>query len=184
MHMIEQLTRLKNLSAKLQTQLAREPTLPELAKAAGLPVTRVQMLMETARSAASLDTPIGGNELGPTVKDSVEDEREAADEEFGSDSLRNDMEAMLLELPEREARVVRLRFGLDDGKEWTLEEIGEALNVTRERIRQIEAKALRKLRVKTIDVSGKLMEYGENLEMLMDGSREMAARTSSGTRKT
>ncbi|KAG2433524.1 hypothetical protein HYH02_012642 [Chlamydomonas schloesseri] len=184
MHMIEQLTRLKNVTAKLQTQMSREPTIAELAKAAGLPVSRVQVLMEAARSAASLDTPIGGNELGPTVKDSVEDEREAADEEFGSDSLRVDMEDMLKELPEREARVVRLRFGLEDGKEWTLEDIGEALDVTRERIRQIEAKALRKLRVRTIDVSGKLKEYGENLEMLLDGSREIAARTSSGTRKT
>ncbi|KAG2442330.1 hypothetical protein HXX76_002416 [Chlamydomonas incerta] len=184
MHMIEQLTRLKNVTAKLQTQLAREPTLPEVAKAAGLPLSRVHLLMEAARSASSLDTPIGGNELGPTVKDSVEDERDAADEEFGSDSLRTDMEDMLSDLPEREARVIRLRFGLEDGQEWTLEEIGEALDVTRERIRQIEAKALRKLRVKTIDVSGKLKEYGENLEMLLDGSREVAARTSSGTRKT
>ncbi|KAG2483834.1 hypothetical protein HYH03_017357 [Edaphochlamys debaryana] len=181
-HMIEQLTKLKNATAELSAKLNRDPDLEELSAAVGLPVTRIQLLMDAARSASSLDTPLSNNDQGATAKDNVEDERAAADEEFGSSSLKGDMEGMLADLTEREAKVVRLRFGLEDGKEWTLEDIGDALSVTRERIRQIEAKALRKLQVLSVDASGKLREYSDNLHLLE--SREMAARTSSGTRKT
>ncbi|GLC38625.1 hypothetical protein PLESTB_000453700 [Pleodorina starrii] len=180
-HMIEQLTKLKTASSALAMELNREPTVQEMSAAVGLPVSRVELLLDAARAASSMEAGVGNDE-GLTIKDAVQDERLAADEEFGSESLRNDVEAMLEDLSEREAAVLRLRFGLEDGVEWTLEDIGDRLGVTRERIRQLEAKALRKLQVKTIDVSGKLKDYSENLTLLE--SHDVAARTSSGTRKT
>ncbi|KXZ44288.1 hypothetical protein GPECTOR_70g519 [Gonium pectorale] len=181
-HMIEQLTKLKNASAKLSMDLNREPTMAELSAAVGLPTRRVELLLEAARSAASMETPMAGTETGATVKDTVQDEGPAADEAFGSSSMRADVEAMLEDLSEREATVLRLRFGLEDGVEWTLEDIGDKLGVTRERIRQVEAKALRKLQVKTVGDSGKLTDYSANMDMLE--SKDVAARVSNGTRKT
>ncbi|GIL42592.1 hypothetical protein Vafri_570 [Volvox africanus] len=180
-HMIEQLTKLKNVAGVLAMELNREPSMQEMAEAVGLPVSRVELLLDAARAASSMESAVGSDE-GMTVKDAVQDERMTADEAFGSDSLRTDVESMLEGLSEREASVLRLRFGLEDGVEWTLEDIGSRLGVTRERIRQLEAKALRKLQVKTIDVTGKLKDYSENLGLLEN--RDVAARTSSGTRKT
>ena len=98
------------------------------------------------------------------------------------DALKRDLEGMLESLTEREASVVRLRFGLEDGREWTLEDIGERLKVTRERIRQIEAKALRKLKVMSVDDCGVLKEYNDNLSSLEQV--ELAGRTSSGIKKS
>ncbi|GIL86953.1 hypothetical protein Vretimale_15513 [Volvox reticuliferus] len=180
-HMIEQLTKLKNVAGALAMELNREPSMQEMAEAVGLPVSRVELLLDAARAASSMESAVGSDE-GMTIKDAVQDERMTADEAFGSDSLRTDVESMLDGLSEREASVLRLRFGLEDGVEWTLEDIGSRLGVTRERIRQLEAKALRKLQVKTIDVTGKLKDYSENLNLLEN--RDVAARTSSGTRKT
>ncbi|PNH05713.1 RNA polymerase sigma factor rpoD [Tetrabaena socialis] len=181
--MIEQLTKLKSTAALLQELHKREPTTAELAAELGLSVARVELMLDVSRSANSLDMPIGSDDGESTMKDAVEDDRAASDEVYGNNTLKEDMESMLAELPEREALVVRMRFGLlEDGKEYTLEEIGDVLQVTRERIRQIEAKALRKLKVRTIDESGKLKEYSDNLDMLE--GRDVAARTSSGTRKT
>ncbi|GFR40814.1 hypothetical protein Agub_g1434 [Astrephomene gubernaculifera] len=181
-HMIEQLSKVRTVSARLAAELLREPTAAEISAELGLPVPRIQLLLEAARAASSMDTAINGDESGGTFKDTVQDDRRAADEEFGADSLRGDMEALLGGIPEREARVLRLRFGLDDGKEWTLEEVGDVLGVTRERIRQLEAKALRRLKVASIDECGKLREYSENLRQLEE--HEVTARTSSGTRKS
>ncbi|GLI69214.1 hypothetical protein VaNZ11_013787 [Volvox africanus] len=180
-HMIEQLTKLKNVAGALAMELNREPSMQEMAEAVGLPVSRVELLLDAARAASSMESAVGSDE-GMTIKDAVQDERMTADEAFGSDSLRTDVESMLEGLSEREASVLRLRFGLEDGVEWTLEDIGSRLGVTRERIRQLEAKALRKLQVKTIDVTGKLKDYSENLGLLEN--RDLASRTSSGTRKT
>ncbi|EFJ41698.1 hypothetical protein VOLCADRAFT_109400 [Volvox carteri f. nagariensis] len=180
-HMIEQLTKLKNATAALAMELNREPSVEEMAEAVGLPPSRVELLLDAARAASSMESAIGGDD-GLTIKDAVQDERMAADEAFGSDSMRADVESMLEGLSDREACVLRLRFGLEDGVEWTLEDIGSRLGVTRERIRQLEAKALRKLQVKTIDVTGKLKDYSENLSLME--SKDTATRTSSGTRKT
>jgi RNA polymerase primary sigma factor len=145
--MIEQLTKLKNSTAELRAALNREPSNEELSKAVGVPMSRIEILIAAARSASSLDTPMGGDDEAASLKDVVEDDRAAPDEDFEGSSLKADIEAMLKDLNEREAAVLRLRFGLEDGREWTLEDIGEVLDVTRERIRQIEAKALRKLQV-------------------------------------
>lgn len=140
--MIEQITKMRAASQAISMRLGREATTAELAEALELPPSRIDALIAASRAASSLDTPVMGNDSGATAKDVVEDDSADADEEFGLSSLKHDIEDMIGELPEREATVVRLRFGLEDGEEWTLEDIGERLGVTRERIRQIEAKAL------------------------------------------
>ena len=137
-HMVETINRLVRTSRQLLQELGREPTTEEVAARADLPVERVSEIMKMAQEPVSLETPIGEEEdshLGDFIQD---------DNAFTL--LHEQLMEVLLTLTEREQKVLRLRFGLDDGRPRTLEEVGRQFNVTRERIRQIEAKALRKLR--------------------------------------
>ncbi len=145
-HMIEQINKVVRESRQLMQKLGREPTDEEIAEQLGWPVTRVKSVKNVAREPISLETPIGEDEdslLGDFIEDKeVENPSVQTDYKLLQEQIR----AVLSTLPPREQEVLRMRFGLDDGYSLTLEEVGLYFNVTRERIRQIEAKALKKLR--------------------------------------
>ncbi len=145
-HLVDTLNRLSRIARQLTQQLGREPTTAELAAAANLPVERVRELLQAAQEPISLEMPVG-QEDESTLGDFLEDERAIAPLDAAALSLlREHVQALLATLSERERRVLAMRFGLEDGQTYTLEEVGRAFGVTRERVRQIEAKALRKLR--------------------------------------
>lgn len=145
-HMVETINRLVRTQRQLVQKLGREATPEELAKELDMPVERVREIMRISQDPVSLETPIGEEEdshLGDFIQDNnVEVPADAATYTLLHEQLMD----VLSTLTEREQKVLRLRFGLDDGRPRTLEEVGRQFNVTRERIRQIEAKALRKLR--------------------------------------
>ena len=145
-HMAETINKLIRVSRQLVQQLGREPTVEEIAQALELPPEKVEDIQRIAQEPVSLETPIGEEE-DSQLGDFIEDKDSPNPEEATAGQLlREQLEEMLGELTEREREVLRLRFGLEDGRAHTLEEVGKRFNVTRERIRQIEAKALRKLR--------------------------------------
>ena len=145
-HMVETINKMSKMQRKLTLELGYEPSVSELAEALDMSEDKVMEIMQIAREPASLETPIGEEDdsnLGDFVADS-----NAVTPEGNVESvmLREHIDALLGDLKERERQVIVLRFGLEDGHPRTLEEVGKEFNVTRERIRQIEAKALRKLR--------------------------------------
>ena len=145
-HMVETINKLIRVSRQLLQQLGREPAPEEIAEAMEISVERVREIMKIAQEPVSLETPIGEEE-DSHLGDFIEDQDAPAPAEAASFMLlKEQLEEVLDTLTEREERVLRLRFGLDDGRARTLEEVGQNFGVTRERIRQIEAKALRKLR--------------------------------------
>ena len=145
-HMVETINKLVRTSRQLLQELGREPTAEEIAGEMGLTPERVREIQKIAQEPVSLETPIGEEE-DSHLGDFIEDVDALAPAEAASFMLlKEQIEEVLDTLNEREQRVLRLRFGLDDGKARTLEEVGREFGVTRERIRQIEAKALRKLR--------------------------------------
>ena len=145
-HMVETINKLIRVSRQLLQQLGREPAPEEIAGAMEISVERVREIMKIAQEPVSLETPIGEEE-DSHLGDFIEDQDAPAPAEAASFMLlKEQLEEVLDTLTEREERVLRLRFGLDDGRARTLEEVGQNFGVTRERIRQIEAKALRKLR--------------------------------------
>ena len=145
-HMVETINKLVRISRGLLQELGRDPRPEEIAKEMGISVTRVHEIMKIAQEPVSLETPIGEEE-DSHLGDFIEDEAAPAPAEAASFMLlREQLEEVLETLTDREKNVLRLRFGLEDGRSRTLEEVGQSFGVTRERIRQIEAKALRKLR--------------------------------------
>ena len=145
-HMVETINRLIRVSRQLLQELGRDPTPEEIAKAMDISVERVRGIQKIAQEPVSLETPIGEEE-DSHLGDFIEDEDAPAPAEAASFILlKEQLENVLETLTSREEKVLRLRFGLDDGRSRTLEEVGQEFGVTRERIRQIEAKALRKLR--------------------------------------
>ena len=145
-HMVETINKLIRVSRQLLQQLGREPSPEEIAAAMEISVERVREIMKIAQEPVSLETPIGEEE-DSHLGDFIEDQDAPAPAEAASFMLlKEQLEEVLDTLTEREERVLRLRFGLDDGRARTLEEVGQNFGVTRKRIRQIEAKPLRKLR--------------------------------------
>lgn len=145
-HMVETINKLIRVSRQLLQELGREPSPEEIAKQMDIPVERVREIMKIAQEPVSLETPIGEEE-DSHLGDFIPDEDAPAPSEAASFILlKEQLEEVLETLTPREEKVLRLRFGLDDGRTRTLEEVGQEFGVTRERIRQIEAKALRKLR--------------------------------------
>ena len=145
-HMVETINKLYRTSQKLMQTLGREATPEEIGKEIGLPAERVREIFKISQETSSLDTKVGEDE-DSTFGDFIPDENTVAPEDAaGKQLLKDHLEDVLHTLSEREAKVLTLRFGLDGGQAKTLEEVGKIFNVTRERIRQIEAKALRKLK--------------------------------------
>ncbi|HCC33517.1 MAG TPA: RNA polymerase sigma factor RpoD, partial [Clostridiales bacterium] len=145
-HMVETINKLLRVSRQLLQELGREPLPEEIAEEMGTPVEKVREIQKIAQEPVSLETPIGEEE-DSHLGDFIEDQDALAPAESASFMLlKRQLEEALETLTPREEKVLRLRFGLDDGRARTLEEVGYEFGVTRERIRQIEAKALRKLR--------------------------------------
>ena len=145
-HMVETINKLSRCQRQLTLELNREPTDEELSKKMGISPDKIREVLKIAQDPVSLETPIG-EEDDSHLGDFVKDERSMSPEEYTiHEMLKDEISDVLLTLTEREEQVLRLRFGLDDGSCKTLEEVGQMFGVTRERIRQIEAKALRKLR--------------------------------------
>lgn len=145
-HMVETINKLIRVSRQLLQELGREPTPEEIAEEMNLPVERVREILKISQEPVSLETPIGEEEdshLGDFIQD---DNVPVPSDAAAFTLLKEQLVEVLGTLTDREQKVLRLRFGLDDGRARTLEEVGKEFNVTRERIRQIEAKALRKLR--------------------------------------
>ena len=145
-HMVETINRVLRTSHSMVQTLGREPTTEEVAKELHMDVSKVEEIMKIAQEPVSLETPVGEEEdshLGDFIQD---DDASQPSEEASYTLLREQLEDVLATLTPREQQVLRMRFGLQDGKPHTLEEVGKEFDVTRERIRQIESKALRKLR--------------------------------------
>ena len=145
-HMVETINKLARVQRQLTQELNREPTDDEIAKRLGITVDKVREVYKISQDPVSLETPIG-EEDDSHLGDFIKDEHAMGPEEYTTrEMLKEELDDVLLTLTDREEKVLRLRFGLDDGQCRTLEEVGQIFGVTRERIRQIEAKALRKLR--------------------------------------
>lgn len=145
-HMVETINKLIRVSRQLLQKLGRDPAPEEIGEEMGIPAEKVREILKIAQEPVSLETPIGEEEdshLGDFIPD---DEATAPAEAAAYELLKEQLEEVLDTLTEREQKVLKLRFGLEDGRSRTLEEVGKQFGVTRERIRQIEAKALRKLR--------------------------------------
>ena len=144
-HLYETISRIKKVTKQLSQELGRKPTEEEIATRMEITIEKLRFIAKSAQLPISLETPIGKEE-DSRLGDFIESEGETPEERVAKMLLREDLESVLATLTPRERDVLRLRYGLDDGRMKTLEEIGQIFNVTRERIRQIEAKALRKLR--------------------------------------
>ncbi|MBR2840419.1 MAG: RNA polymerase sigma factor RpoD [Bacilli bacterium] len=145
-HMVETINKLARIERQLTLELNREPTEEELSKKMGLSVEKIRDIYKISQEPVSLEIPIGEEE-DSHLGDFIPDETNMSPEDFAiNELLKDEISEVLLTLTEREEKVIRLRFGLEDGRPRTLEEVGQLFGVTRERIRQIEAKALRKLR--------------------------------------
>ena len=145
-HMIEQINKVQRVLRQYMQQHGREPSIQEIAKALSWPESRVKSVRNVAKDPVSLNAPIGDEEdtiLGELIEDK---EFESPQNITTFKILQKQIASILNNLPEREQKVIRMRFGLDDGYSHTLEEVGYVFKVTRERIRQIEAKAIRRLR--------------------------------------
>ena len=156
-HMVETINKLARVQRQLTQELNREPTDEEIAERLGISIDKVREVYKISQDPVSLETPIG-EEDDSHLGDFIRDEKTKGPEEYATEEmLKEELKEVLSTLTEREEKVLRLRFGLDDGQCRTLEEVGQIFGVTRERIRQIEAKALRKLRHPSR--SKKLKEY-------------------------
>lgn len=159
-HMVETINKLKRIQRQLVQELGRDPLPEEIAERMEMPVERVREILKISQDPVSLETPVGEEE-DSHLGDFIKDENLPSPSEAVTETLRREAVAEVLEtLSEREQRVLRLRYGFDDGKARTLEEVGKEFNVTRERIRQIEAKAIRRL--KNPNRKRKLKEFLEN----------------------
>jgi len=158
-HMSESVGQVKRAAERLAQALERQPTTEEIALALGQPIERVERVLEAARRPVSLETPVG-EDGEHTLGDFLQDDELPTPAEFASQQLlRRDLAAALEHLNERERRIIDLRYGLADGQRRTLEEVGKVLGMTRERARQIEAEALRRLRAP--EVGQHLRDYLE-----------------------
>jgi RNA polymerase primary sigma factor len=161
-HMIETINKLIRISRDLVQEIGREPTSQEISERLDMPINKVRKIIKIAQEPISLETPIGEEEdshLGDFIEDKI---MQSPPDKVISINLREQIDEALKSLTQREAKVLKMRFGLGDGNEHTLEEVGQQFKVTRERIRQIEAKALRKLKHPTR--SKKLQSFVEKIE--------------------
>jgi len=164
-HMIETMGRLRNINRKLQQQMGREPTIEEIALAASMPISEARRVMRISRHPISLDRPVGESEdsyFGDFIED---DQAESPVTAAGQEMLKDKIDVVLKTLTYREREIIKLRYGIGDGYTYTLEEVGRIFKVTRERVRQVEAKAIRKLQhpVRARKLEGFLDELDKHL---------------------
>lgn len=145
-HMVETANKLRKVARQLEQAYGREPSVEELAEASELPIEKVKIALRTGRQPVSLETPVGEDGDGRMGDFIVDDSLPGPSEELSKKEIFKEARALLKNLTEREEQVLRMRFGLDGQEERTLSEIGQSFSLTRERIRQIESQALRKLR--------------------------------------
>ena len=162
-HMIETMSKLRNISKVLLQELGREPTIEEIAELAEMPIAEARRVMKISRHPISLDRPVGESEdsyFGDFIEDGASDN---PSETATSDMLRSRIDQVLKTLTYREREIIKLRYGIGDGYTYTLEEVGRIFKVTRERVRQVEAKAIRKLQhpVRSRKLAGFLNDTGE-----------------------
>ena len=144
-HMIETMSKLRNIAKQLLQDLGREPTMEEIAKKAKMPLAEARRVMEISRHPISLERPVGESEdsfFGDFIED---DSTESPAQTASQEMLKDRIEQVLKTLTYREREIIKLRYGIGDGYTYTLEEVGKIFKVTRERVRQVEAKAIRKL---------------------------------------
>jgi len=170
-HMIETMSRLRNISKELLQEKGREPTVEEIAQQAELSIAECRRVLKISRHPISLDRPVGESEdsyFGDFIED---DSAEAPTETAAQEMLRDRIDSVLKTLTYREREIIKLRYGLGDGYTYTLEEVGRIFKVTRERVRQVEAKALRKLQhpVRSRKLRGFLDDTGQPLEAVTAG---------------
>lgn len=159
-HMVETISKYLKVRKNLTQTLGREPLPEEIALETGKPVEEILYLMKIAQDTTSLNQPVGDEEEGNEVGDFVPDNKSLSPEQFASlQLLKEELKELMASLTEREQKIIEMRFGLKDGISHTLEEVGKAFNVTRERIRQIEAKTLERL--KELEKAKKLKEFLE-----------------------
>lgn len=146
-HMVETINKLMRTARRLMQELGREPTPEEIGELMEMDADKVREILKISQNTTSLEAPVGDSDDDSTLGDFIEDENQKSPYEVTTEEmLKENVEEVLSALSDREARVLRMRFGLNDNKMMTLEEVGRRFGVTRERIRQIEAKALRKLK--------------------------------------
>ena len=146
-HMVETINKLMRTSRRLMQELGREPTPEEIGEIMEMEADKVREILKVAQNTTSLESPVGDSDDDSTLGDFIEDEKQKSPYEVTTEQmLKENVEEVLSALSDREAKVLKMRFGLNDNKMMTLEEVGRKFGVTRERIRQIEAKALRKLK--------------------------------------
>jgi len=157
-HMVETISKFTQAKRKLAQQLGREPMVEEIALEMDLPVDKVRNIQKISQEVVSLESPIGDEDDKSTLADFIQDEKSLTPTQLTSQELLKDqIKEIIQDLTERERKILEMRFGLEDGVTHTLEEVGKVFNVTRERIRQIEAKALEKIRLH--DASKRLTDY-------------------------
>ncbi|MEW5301768.1 MAG: hypothetical protein WDW36_004606 [Sanguina aurantia] len=178
-HLTEMLSKLKSTAAAIAGSTGMEPSPSQVAAACGITLEKYNEVYSSVRAPSSMEAPISESGDG-TIADTLEDSRVTPEEDIRDASIVRDIEEILCTLSDREAGVIRMRYGLDDGKEKTLEDVGAFYNVTRERIRQIEAKGLLKLKALQQQPNHSLSEY----ERSDEGGGEWVTRSSMGTRKT
>jgi RNA polymerase primary sigma factor len=159
-HMVEVMQKVERVKKKLKQHLGRNPTELEIAEESGLKIEKISKALKVIKEPISMESPIGGEDEESTISDFIEDESRNRPFDIISDSiLKRLMEEAVVKLPDREARILQMRFGLGLKQDYTLEEVGKEFKVTRERIRQIEAKALRMIRES---------EYGNVLKVFLE----------------
>ena len=180
-HLYENYQKVQAAKADLLAELGREATMPEISKRSGLSPKHIVQVAHLALSSVSLDAPLSDDSSASTRGDQIEDTLHSAtaEEVLEEELLKKDLHLMLEELDEKEAGILKLRFGLVDSQEISLKEIGDKYSVTRERIRQIEAKAVRKLRQRHATSGVSVLN-----DYVASSSSELVARRSNGTNKT
>lgn len=170
-HMIETMSKLRNISRELLQELGREPTMEEIAKKARMPISEVRRVLKISRHPISLDRPVGEGEdsyFGDFIEDAT---AESPVSTATNEMLKERIEQVLKSLTYREREIIKLRYGIGDGYTYTLEEVGKIFKVTRERVRQVEAKAIRKLQHPVrarklegfLDKDGQLQQHEETI---------------------
>jgi len=149
-HLSESMVQLRRITHKLKQSLEREPTPEEISQASGMSLRRIRRILQTVSQPMSFEQPLNNNHEGRVIETIEDEQTDTPIEVAARHMLQNDLAAALNELPERERKVLLLRYGLLDGQRRTLEEVGMAFSITRERTRQIEAEALRRLRHPTV----------------------------------